>query len=206
MTEKSIRKFWNWFENNAGNLSRALERSPTNPADFSELGARLHAVHAELRWEFGPSPGDNWLLVISPNGDRDLVHAAKQFVGLCPTIAGWSFAACKPRKDLLQLRLLVDGVVVDGEQWRYGIIAYPGQDFIDLRIQPRPDMPEDEALVPAWLFVEALLGEAALLDHIGDIELLSYPDEEWEDRLSPLQVLREHAITLVPAIGTKGDF
>lgn len=67
-------------------------------------------------------------------------------------------------------------------------------------------MREDEALVHAWPFVEALLGEAALLDHIGNIELLSYPDEEWEDRLSPLQVLREHAITLLPAIGTKGDF
>ena len=196
-SDLEIQAFWAWFAGSAARLAAELE----DRALLAELDARVSAL-GEVAWEVGPGEGDLLSLVISPDGVRDRLPATRHIIAHAPAIPGWELHPARPPKTW-DLRFAIehaDGAVAhfDARPWRYALHRFPDWSF-DLVVE-QPYVPADEVSeLAAAIVVDGVLGEAARLELIADIEPVHALPPALVKKATPIVHLGDHIRSLVRA-------
>lgn len=69
------------------------------PAEvLDELDAHVEAL-GELSWELGPGLAEPNALVITPDGNPELLPVARRTISFAPCLSGWEFYPARPPKQ-----------------------------------------------------------------------------------------------------------
>ncbi|MBS4064316.1 MAG: hypothetical protein KGZ74_07130 [Chitinophagaceae bacterium] len=90
MEENRIKDFWLWFNS----ISNELESNFRNEILLKQLDKKIDHL-GNFTWEIGPGRKEPNMLVISPNGNVDLLEDTKQIIDLVPKIKRWEFYYAK---------------------------------------------------------------------------------------------------------------
>src|SRR5215204_4806066 len=89
------RRFWKWFEDNAGSLARVKSgNDPILPKVTLELGK----VHPGLDFEMGSDDNDQLEFIVSANGIKRVFPIVEQLVVCAPTLPNWKIIAFRQPK------------------------------------------------------------------------------------------------------------
>ncbi|HEY2583304.1 MAG TPA: hypothetical protein VGI43_15945 [Mucilaginibacter sp.] len=93
MTE-TIKKFWNWFEEN-NKPYLLLDEADEEVRDqlLQDLETHLHEYCDELWFELGGMPGEEQELIITAEGNTDFFEQVEALLDSAPVINGWRFTA-----------------------------------------------------------------------------------------------------------------
>lgn len=188
-----IREFWSWFADARTTFGERFE----NGAAVEELARRIAGL-GRFSWELGPGLQNpsHQLLVISPGGDRDLLSLARDIVAQAPSCPGWEFFPARPPKQWdLRASLEYEGVgmiTLDARSWRYAL-RKKSDGLYEILIGAPELVYYDPVVkqVAVGIILDGELGEAARLDHIAAIEVVSEFDADLEVSADPLVLLKE---------------
>ncbi|GGB26520.1 hypothetical protein [Puia dinghuensis] len=194
-----VRQFWEWFSKNCQNFG----------VDFSnaELLEKLDNWVTQLgdfSWEVGPGKAKDNALVISPNGDEDLLQDSKLIITSAKDCEGWEYYYAKPPKEkewnlIFSLETSEGEIVeVDASQWEYTLLQY--EDGMFEIIVKAPDLQQlDEAdkQAAAEILLDGILGEEARMQTICAIDIVEKFEEPYRDKAGNIKYLPNHLKTLV---------
>jgi hypothetical protein len=197
--EEQARDFWRWFSSVANDFASNFE----NDAILRELDARVSSF-GQVTWEVGPGLEKPNALVISPNGDSDLLGLTREVVALSPRLADWEFHPAKPPKqwDLRFVVEDVDGtpVEVDANAWEYVLLRFPDGTFDIVVCAPNlEDGHQETRQRAAEVAIEGVLGEICKIEHVGGIEPVTAFEDKHKGKATNLKHLAAHMRSLLSA-------
>jgi len=195
--KEQVCDFWRWFSSVANDFASNFE----NDAILSELDARVSGF-GQVTWEVGPGLEKPNALVISPNGDSDLLGLTREIVALSPRLPDWEFHPAKPPKqwDLRFVVEDVDGtpVKVDANDWEYVLLRFPDGTFDIVLCAPNLEgVHEDTRQLAADVAVEGVLGEIRKLQYVRRVEAVTGLEEKHRGKCTKLKHLSHHLGSLV---------
>jgi len=183
--------FWQWFEAIAGDLAANVE----DPALLREVDDRLRHIDAALSWEIGRGLSKPWQFVVSPNLDPELREKARAVISAAPVLPDWEFHASRqPKAWDYQLKLGPPerSIHLDASKWTFVLLRYPdGGHEVLLRATNLPPLSDDERWQAAAIALESVLGEDAVMDRVGEFELLDKLEPRFAEKERPIQALRQ---------------
>lgn len=183
--------FWQWFEAIAGELAANVE----DPALLREVDDRMRRIDAALSWEIGPGLSKPWQFVVSPNLDAELREKARAVISAAPALPGWEFRASRRAKAWdyqMQLGSPERSIRLDASTWTFVLLRYPGGGHeVLLRAANLPPLSDDERWQAAAIALESVLGEDAMMDRVGEFELLDELEPRFAEKERPIQELRQ---------------
>jgi hypothetical protein len=194
--EQHIREFWAWFSTIADFFGQNLQ----NGGILRELDNRV-ALFRGVTWEVGPGLMKPNALVISPNGDKDLLGLTTVIVQAAPETADWEFHCAKPAKSWnMQFRIHAsDGstVGIDATDWTYVLLEFPEGPF-DLIVcaENLRDLASDTRQAALEIAVEGIIGEMARLQCIDAIDVVSELSDVDRRRSTLFKHLADHLNSL----------
>ena len=185
--------FWKWFSSVAERLDESFEQNDILEDLDREVGALGPVV-----WELGPGVTRPNALVISPNGDPEVLSLSQRIVSMAPSIQKWEFASTKPPKpwprEPLRFGTAQGEIRVDIRQWEY-ILAGLDDGTYELVILARNLRGVDSALYQTIgvVVLDLVLGEEKRLTSISSFSVRTALDKS-EARLprSRLEYLGSH--------------
>jgi hypothetical protein len=184
MNQVDIDEFWRWFSGAANALAN-LANGVEDEVLLDELTERVNRLHPALVWEIGRGTFKPMQFVISPNHDPDLRGIASGAVARAPNLPDWEFHATKlPSEDwnyIVNMRT-DDGswVKIDVSGWMFVLLRHSsGAHKVVLGGRGMPRLSEDVRLHVVVLALEAILGEAVMLDRIDALEFVDEIKPQW---------------------------
>ncbi|MBR5832779.1 MAG: hypothetical protein IKY79_09255 [Bacteroidales bacterium] len=186
--EEKINKFWEWFEANNERLTMLSEYTAEEKRKlFDELQAALDEYCQGLTFEIGDQTKNGRQLVISADGDVELFRHVVELVENAPDLDWWEFIPFKQpngndlkvyfgkfsyetkkmyfqqleneeEPDILGIRVAVDGVVTDDEDFLVGV----------------------------YVTLEAMIGEFDCATLLGYLEAIPVPANPAKEGFRPL--------------------
>lgn len=187
----SISSFWLWFEDNLGRL-RAVVQNPSHPdREYIVNGLDQHILAiGTLTWDIEVGETRPWSLVVSPNGDPELLEISRGIVEQAPDLADWEFHPARPRKaQPLKFEVYdenMDLQPVDATPWRY-VLQPAGDGQFSLAIATGASRLSEETLQKAADYlVKCLIGEEVLIDYVPRMRVMAAFKEEQANNARPL--------------------
>jgi len=125
-----IREFWSWFFNNCDNFGKNF----SNDELLKDLDKKVLLLgNGELDWEIGPGKIKENALVISPNGDLELLPFTKEIIANAKECENWEYYYATPPKDwelIFYFETKVKtNIRVDASKWQYILLKYEDNSF-----------------------------------------------------------------------------
>ncbi len=195
-TEDTVDAFWIWFRETGCQLANDFE----NSALLEELDEQVSKL-GQFGWELGPGTNKANALVLSPDGDPELLKLTRSIIAQAPELKDWEFHHAKPPKQW-DLKLSLQGsegepVWVDARKWRYALLKFP-DDLFDIVIVAPDLSSHDESVqyAAACVVLDGVLGEERRLERIANIEVLVEAPPDLESKLSSIADLDDHMTNL----------
>lgn len=172
--DAAIDAFWAWWGAEGAARAAQLFDGEGQPDELSALaedvGARVQAI-APLAFETGPGRGARHMLVVTPAGDPDLRDVAERWLAAAPAAGdAFEFATWRqPVADAAALVLEYGATPVALGEAAAVIVEEGGQVHVTVSHPRFGQMPEDDRAQVTFLFLDALLGEQAVEEHVGEI-------------------------------------
>jgi len=188
-------RFWQWFEGNNerlqaavyGNDRRARERA------IEELAGLSKGIAPGLTLEIGKDrKGKRHTLIVSVDGNLELVDAAKDFVDAAPAVPGWKIVAFRPRDELvggMEIALNGERVAAD-DIWFRVTDTCDGLDLV-LYVRGLTASNKGPRGVAAFLFAEHVVGERDTLTLLNSRAAEPLPQAPSSEGLRPLRELAD---------------
>ena len=192
-----IKEFWNWFSENCQKFDNDFENTDL----LYELDKRITDLGV-FSWEIGPGKTSPNALVISPNGDIDLLPYTKDIIGQAKTCLGWEYYYAKPPKewDLIFDFETSNGVQVhvDASLWEYVLLRYEDGMFeIIIKATNIKELNENDKLAIAEMLLDGVIGEELRMTSICLIEIVEEFENEYDDKASNIENLSKHINSLL---------
>ena len=173
-TLRRIDAWWKAFERDRARIEASFEGAGSKDWDLPAWMERhLQAIDPRLMWEFGPDPGGEYRLVITPESDRHLRPLVETLLERAPRADGWKFLAYRPPIGIDDTRAMLKArrlAPIDDTKVRVGRSEHH-RIALEFR-SPRYTGPDDEkAMRSVFIASETLLGEEALDTWIGSISV-----------------------------------
>jgi hypothetical protein len=199
MKTLKVKQFWDWFSANCQDfgadfdnvkLLESLDRWVTQLGDFS--------------WEVRPGKIKGNALVISPNGNEDLLQDTKLIINSAKACEGWEYYYAKPpmeREWNLSFSLETNEeeiVDIDASQWEYVLLEY--EDGMFEIIVKAPDLQQLDELdkqAAVEILLDGVLGEEARMETICEIEVVDEFEEQYRAKAGNIKNLSNHIETLI---------
>lgn len=181
--------FWTWFSGESERLFHALDDSPV--AVMEEVNAVLERDHPGVFCELPGKPegAARAQMVITPDGDADLIGAVKELVETAPELERWSFIPFRQRDLAGGGSITMDGVSLAESDVFYRTYSGPqGELYITLVIRGLTEDEGDKRPLMAALLMDHLIGELDSLTTIASLDRDVFKDEN-EEGLRPLATL-----------------
>jgi hypothetical protein len=191
LNKENIQKFWKWFSKNCNNFENNFE----NVRLIDQLDQEVGKL-GNFTWEIGPGKQKENMLVISPNGDRELLTHTKEVVKSSIPCPNWEFLYAKPPKDwnfIFDFNINDNIIAIDTIQWLYVLLKYQ-DDMLEiiLKADNIEDFNYNDKLMAAEIALDSALGEENRLNNICGIEIVkSFPDR-YKGKESSFKNIAEH--------------
>ncbi len=178
--ENNIEIFWNWFTLNKELLSPEV----VTEEQIDVLDSKIQSM-GDFSWEIGydENEGKNFL-VISPEGDKDMLEKTYEIINLAPKNINWVFYPFKqPKKWELIFDLFIEDEEVrfDAKNWEYILYKYPDNVYdIIIKMPEEFDTYKDYLYNAAIIALEGELGEEFVINRINEIEIVQSFNKEEE--------------------------
>jgi hypothetical protein len=196
--EDQILAFWQWFVKNEVLIKDSLENSNSIHREgiveqFNEYILGLGV----LTWDVGVNENDKWFLMLSPNGNKEMLLISEKIMEASPGHMNWLFYSSRPAKDWNREFVIYDNDMdeqkIDASQWHY-IVLEDDEGELELLIEAKNlshlELDVSETAVEQFLIGE--VGEATLMRRVSSIELVHTFEEEYEASKSQVSELKEH--------------
>jgi hypothetical protein len=189
--------FWAWFAGESSLIAQLFSADDQRRLD-ALLTPQVKKLEPGLAWEIGPGSKKTYRFVLSPQGSREHLVRSKQIVAAAPELPEWEFAPAKPPKQW-DMRLIMSNrrgqeVEIDANLWKYLLTAYDNRAFFDVTLvaEKLPRLDEKARAFAGYLILEGILGEAFVIERIGDVQLVTKVAAADLERLSELKDLPHH--------------
>ncbi len=199
MNTLKVKQFWNWFSENCQdfgadfdntNLLESLDRWVTQLGDFS--------------WEVRPGKVKDNALIISPNGDDDLLQDTKLIVNSAKTCEGWEYYYAKPPMEKeWDLTFSIETnekeiVDIDASQWEYVLLEYEDGMFeIIVKASDLQQLDESDEQTAVEILLDGILGEETRMRTICGVDVVEEFEEHYQDKAGTIRNLSSHIKTLI---------
>lgn len=170
--ERKIVAYWEWFGVNSGRL-----RSIGPDAAMEQLATRLFHIVPGIGIGLRGNPGDDeWMIEVSPNGQREMISAVEHIASLAPEAPGWRVVPFRQPAPISEQHIHLGPYKLEFDDVLYEITDRRGE-MMALRVfVPLPKELGHEALMMAALIaVDSALGEYTSMMRVDEIEY-STPD------------------------------
>ena len=154
-----------------------------------------------LTWDMGLDNDDNWFLLLSPNGDEELLKITQQVMTNAPEHMDWLFYSSRPAKtwnrQILIYDELHDELIIDASNWHY--LVFDDEDeklAIVLEATNLTSIDSNLTETAAAEFLIKELGELNWILQIGSVEVVSSVENEHEEIKNHISELKEHLAEL----------
>lgn len=198
MNEEAIQAFWRWFLHNESIIKECIENEHSEEREYvvDQLNEHILA-HGMLTWDIGLNDDNNWFLLLSPNGNPDMLEVSEKIMELAPDHTSWIFHASRPAKNWDRTFTVynqeMDVVEIDASDWHYLIFDDEDEKF-ELLFEAKniSKLHPEEAETAAEQFVIHEIGEAARIRHISTIEVVHSFDSDVETLKASVAELNAH--------------
>lgn len=157
-------------------LPGVLPRIFDDPEVQEELGRRLEAIDARIRWEAGPRGEADAFLAFSPNRYPELLPVTENLAAAMPHVAGWQFLVAKPRKQWSARKVRWSGVEYLLDDWRYRLVMFKGGEFFDVDLFTFDDSLDESLRSRLGMFlVLSELGERLFMQAVDGVNVSTRP-------------------------------
>ena len=192
-----VKQFWEWFLENCQNFGVDFD----NTELLEELDEWIRRL-GDFSWEVGPVNAKGNALVISPNGDADLLDVTKEIIKNAKECVGWEYYYAKPVKEW---GLIFDFetnegdlVEVDASKWEYVLLEYEDGLFeIIIKASDLRQLDESDGQVAAEVLLDGVLGEEMRIQTICAIDVVEEFDKEYREKAGNIKNLPEHVKALI---------
>jgi hypothetical protein len=142
---------------------------------------------------------------LSPNRQESQIEEVDEIISLAPSLAGWEFISCKPRKtEILSWYMLNEKnekIMVDARNWKCVVYKFPDNTVdLDIKVEEvRGDI--DTQYTAVDIHLTNLLGERNYLKIVKQINIVSEFSEKERGRSIPVndlfKVISTHISTMV---------
>lgn len=191
-------KFWNWFTESQS----LLVPGKITPEFINILNERILEL-GDFNWEIREGKHKNYMLIISPGGDLDLLQDTYTIINLAPELDNWEFIHYKPAKKwdfklTMKPNSKINKKEVDVKKWEYILLDFSDGTYdIIIKADNLKLFNDNEKLTIADIVLESILGEELSLRLIKKVEFLEEFDKSDENKKNSIQVLKEHLAQLI---------
>jgi hypothetical protein len=187
-----IRQFWEWFSQNCHDFGVSFD----NTILLSELDDWISRL-GNFSWEIGPGKTKENALVISPNGDIELLQETKEIVKSARDCNGWEYYYAKPPKEwelIFDFETTDETMIeVNASEWQYCLIKYEDGMFeIIIRATDLNGLHDTDKLTAAEITLDGVLGEELRMQTICEIDVVEEFEETYQKKASNIKNLPDH--------------
>jgi hypothetical protein len=187
-----IRQFWEWFSQNCHDFGVDFD----NTILLSELDDWISRL-GNFSWEIGPGKVKENALVISPNGDIELLQETKEIVQGAQDCTGWEYYYAKPPKEwelLFDFETTDETLIeVNASEWQYSLLKYEDGMFeIIIRAPNLNGLDDTDKLTAAEITLDGVLGEELRMQAICAIDVVEEFEEIYQNKASNIKSLLDH--------------
>ena len=178
-----IRQFWQWFSQN-----EAVFRNPDQAERAKEMLDNQVLTFGKFAWGIDRGPNDSYILIISPNNNKQLLDISRQLVDEAPALSNWDFLYCKP--PLLdwdfKIRMFNQFYLpqlYDASKWQFVLIEE--EDYrvsVEVKADNLHDLDWDDQQIAASRAVTNVLGEEMRIEEVHSVKTVfefDQQDKEW---------------------------
>jgi hypothetical protein len=178
---KAFDRFWAWFATHSGELK--LLYSNGNQEELARrMNRAVDRIDSALAWEIGPPrESGRHTLTLTGEGNPELRRLADEMITVAPAMKDWEFHNARlARTPPERILLASQGSELATASWSFAPVERAETGRLDLTVygDNLSDLPREKALQAVSLFVDAALGEDAVEEWIGRIEIAASTSEQ----------------------------
>lgn len=198
INDGNIEAFWQWFVKNEQTIQACIENNDVKQREFvvDQLNEWILGLGV-FTWDVGLDDDDRWFLMISPNGNPEMMTLGNAIMEQAPEHINWLFYAGKPAKNWNRQFCVYDDYMdehfIDASQWHF-LVFTDDDEMLELVIEAKniPHLDPETAETAAEQFVIQEIGERARILRVSSIDIVSELDSEDEDsKKSVLELKKE---------------
>lgn len=181
--EQAIADFWRYFEEHKDEIARL---STADHPDYDALLGRLQRIHEGLFIEFSTGP-ESCELIVTAEGDVELLGLAEKTVSEAPDVEGWAILALKPKLGFPEFSQW-EGRKIAVRELVFEPLSTEAPDDLGLRVfVPELDAKDaDKAHAAIVRAIDHGLGERCFAEEVQYLEVCPLPEDDRPDRHIPL--------------------
>ena len=192
--EPEAADFWAWFEENEAHLAELADKLDDMTMDelepvLDELAMEIHDVDDRLFAELDVAEDGSPVLLITAEGDRGALLAARELVMFAPEYKHWVFKALRDREVLSDHLALPGGGEIDIREAVFVLEVHEGKAEIAIGLDDWDDERAEDYSLAAENLVEMALGEADYSAGVSGVMALPLKDLAGEADPWPLKAL-----------------
>ncbi len=187
-------------------ISPLLEKVLTNPENEGLIKQidNLVSTFGDYDWEYGPSNKTEYYFCLSPNFQEDLIDEVDEIVSFAPSLSGWEYLSCKPRKpevfSWVMLNENDEEITVDTRKWKCVVYKFPDNTVdLDVKIDDVRGNSDTQNLA-VDIHLTNVLGERNYIKIVKGVSIVSQFAEKDRLRSIPVHELFEVIAKHVPNI------
>ena len=187
MIDKNEKEFWKWFLKNKFKIESFMESDFSDYSIYNQLKKEIKRYDSILVPELTKTEMDEYVLIITPNGNKDGMEPVRRLFDNHPKIENWIIK--KFRQPCDDIRLNFDGIEYPSSDIQIIPILEDEKKF-DLRIFVRNlDIDEKRYKSLAFLYLDHILGEFNSISKIRYIDFYHLGIDKFvEDGISLLEL------------------
>lgn len=203
LNSDAIELFWQWFVKNEKLIKDCIENEHSTHKELVVDQMNEHILGlGMLTWDLGLNEDNNWFLMLSPNGDKEMLNVSQRIISDAPEHMDWLFYASRPPKSWNRTfkvyNASFDEVHIDASEWHYLIFEDEDEKLVlVLEAQSISHLDDELADNVGEQFVIHELGELPWMFHISSVEIVSSVEIEHETMKNHVSDLSEHLAELI---------
>ncbi|MGI9511264.1 MAG: hypothetical protein ACR2OL_00050 [Anderseniella sp.] len=192
--EPEAADFWAWFSDNDALLAEMAVKLDDMTMDdlepvLDELAQEIHEVDDRLFAELGVAEDGSPVLLITAEGDREALLAARDLVAVAPENRNWVIKALREREEPGDNLALPGGGEIDIREAVFVLEVHKGKAEIAIGLDDWDEQRAEDYSLAAENLVEMALGEADYSAGVSGVMALPLKDLTDEADPWPLKAL-----------------
>lgn len=198
LKDDAIFGFWQWFVKHENVIKACIEEEHSPKQDFVVESMNEHILGiGVLTWDLGLDDSNAWFLMLSPNGNDDMLSVSEQVMLHAPEHMNWLFYAGRPAKNWNRHVTVyddnLDACSIDANSWQYVVFEEEdGTLEIVLEAQNAAHLDLEILENAAEQFVVQEIGEIVRMRHISTVSIVSELESEFASSKDSIAELKAH--------------